>query len=699
MTKIVKFAYITKSTRLRPTILRTLETAVTHQAVKAQRVDPKGEEDLEHPFDQSYESDAQLVSLPPLGAHATSKHPIFLIDPSRQRPSAPDCIFLANHMIPNSDDPEVWVLYTPPKENIRLPLVYYFHTNDQRRKLMLCQSPLGLWLDNRNVDNVLLSVTALPMALIDALQVSRHLQTADSEKAVVSLTPGRALKSYHHELAHVVKSQIMSKKRKAPPRAAKKDPWSIDELLTSSKSRLIDIDLHGSLAEFFSDESNWAQIPDSEKDFIRDLLPSHLELNEDGSIPSSFWKHSSEFRLDCRNLQEDLRSGRMDPEWQRQAAQAMEERAAGKFDDFKEKEFEEFWGQKQKVDSAVLAGNASRVKLDELLREGLFKVGDMWCFDYTWGRGADAIRVEKECKIVKIDGKSITLAIPSGQLKFARRLDQTSSPEKDETIASHVSTVTPKIQTMDGNDTSMQEVVMIDGDAEVKEPSTFIPQTGSANEVGEDARGATEIHKAVHPADQEAAAGNRVVSADVTDIVRTEPLASTEVSAPPLLRESSTVSSELSDPPPSPEEAVSSIQPTVDGDPDPFPASTEHISPFNDHTDPLSATAEHRPTITVDPDSLPAATHYNPTVNDHPDPLSAATEYDVVLYTTTGMWELEKQIVQIDGRAKPGSRTASTWRAIRCRRNEQDMGSLFEIRDEYYAYKINKGDYRCERRS
>ncbi|KAI4102652.1 MAG: hypothetical protein LQ345_007363 [Seirophora villosa] len=522
-------------------------------------------------------------------------------------------------------------------------------TNDQRRKCKLCQFPLGLRLDNRNVDHVLLSVTAQPMALIDALQVSKHLQTADSEKAVVSLTPGPGLK--------------------------------------------------GSLADFFSNESNWAQIPDSEKDFIRDLLPSHLELNEDGSIPTSFWKHSSEFRLDCRNLQEDLRSGRMDPEWQRQAAQAMEERAAGKFDDFKEREFEEYWGQKQKVDSTVLAGNASRVKLDELLREGLFKMGDMWCFDYTWGRGADAIRVEKECKIVEIDGKSITLAIPSRQLKFARRLDQTTSPEKDETTTSHQSAIAPKTQTVDGKDTSMQEFAMINGDAEIQERSTFIPKTDSAKEVGEDARRSTEIHNAVHPADQEAATENRVESANVTDIVRTEPLASTQESAPSLLRESSTVSSELSDPPPSPEEAASSTQPTVDGDPDPFPATTEHIPTFDDHTDPLSATAESRPTVTGDPDSLPAAREYKPTVNDHPDPLSAATEYDVVLYTTTGMWELEKQIVKIDGRAKPGSRTASTWRAIRCRRNEQDMGSLFEIRDEYYAYKINKGDYRCERRS
>ncbi|KAL8969261.1 MAG: hypothetical protein Q9197_004431 [Variospora fuerteventurae] len=457
----------------------------------------------------------------------------------------------------------------------------------------------------------------------------------------------------------------MSKKRKAPPRVAKKDPWSIDELLTSSKSRLIDIDLHGSLAKYFSDESNWTQIPDSEKDFIRDLLPPNLDLNEDGSVPSSFWKHSSEFRLDCRNLQEDLRSGRMDPEWQRQAAQAMEERAAGKFDDFKEREFEEYWGQKQKVDYAVLAGQASRVKLEELLREGLFQVGDVWCFDYTWGRGANAVQVDKECKIVKIEGKRVTLAIPSGQLKFARRLDQTTSSVKDEALAAQESTVVPKTQPLDGNDTGIQETAMGNHLAEVKARCTFIPETALAKEVrGDDGNGG-EGPRVVHSTDQEVFAEKHSESSNVTGIVQTESLASIEVSAPPLLRESSTVSSELSELPPSPDKTPSSTQPTIGDEPEPPPVATEHI----------------------------------PTLNERPEPLSAATEHDVVLYTTTGMWELEKQIVKIDGRAKPGSRTASTWRAIRCRRNEQDMGSLFEIRDEYYAYKINQGDYRCERRS
>lgn len=155
----------------------------------------------------------------------------------------------------------------------------------------------------------------------------------------------------------------------------------------------------GKLADFFNDPEIWSQVSESDKDYIRSLLPPFVELNDDGSIPESFWKYNTEFRSQCRYLQEDLRVGRMDPEWQRQAYQAMKERAEGKFDSWKEKEFEEFWGQKQKVASNALAGHASKVQLEELLNKGLFQVGDMWTFSYTFRKGSTKIPVEKECKV------------------------------------------------------------------------------------------------------------------------------------------------------------------------------------------------------------------------------------------------------------------------------------------------------------
>lgn len=374
-----------------------------------------------------------------------------------------------------------------------------------------------------------------------------------------------------------------------------------------------------------------------------------MELNDDGSIPTSFWKYNQEFRLDCRNLKEDLRTGRMDPAWQQQAAQAMEERAAGHFDDFKEKEFEEYWGQKQKVEWDVLAGHASKVRLEELLKEELFKVGDVWCFDHTFGRGKDAIRVEKECKIVSIDGKSITLAIPPGHLKFARRLErQTPSPD-DEAMATSPPAVARKSVAVNDTATSVEGPSAIDDGIEGKASPALVAGP-DANDINSEPRN-TDTETAVDVRHD----GEGTDTKDSLDLH----VGSTNDGTNP--------------------------QPPTAG---PEPASTRTSSPTK------SSVLSDLPRISED---LP--TSVKSTTSDRPDPLSAATEYDIILYTTTGLWELEKEILKIDGRVKPGSRTASTWRVIRCRRNEQDMGSLFEMRDEYYAYKVAKGNYRVERRS
>lgn len=403
--------------------------------------------------------------------------------------------------------------------------------------------------------------------------------------------------------------------------------------------------MQSKLAAFFSHPLNWDQVSDADKDYIRTLLPPHAELNDDGSIPAAFWKYNPEFRLDCRNLQDDLRAGRMDPEWQRQAAQAMEERAAGEFDNFKEKEFEEFWGQKQKVDWTALAGHASKVRLEELLKSGLFKVGDAWCFNHTFGRGSEAFRVEKECKVLSIERESITLAIPPGRLKFARRLAPDTSSINGKTTGEHSSTVQPETGATNGEEAYRKNAAVKD-DGLDKEQPTSVPEANGPFIKGEpiSADSATPIE--VRAEKEEPATAEQ--TSYTTVFANTRPQTPVAEPVPQLLDQLSTGSSELSEPPP-------------DSD-----AFTEPAEP-----------------VTSEP----------------PDALAAATEYDIILYTTTGLHDLEKKILQIDGRAKPGSRTDSTWRRIRCRRDNQDVGSLFEMRDEYYANKVAKGNYGVERRS
>lgn len=112
-----------------------------------------------------------------------------------------------------------------------------------------------------------------------------------------------------------------------------------------------------------------------------------------------YFKYDPDFRRGIREFQEDLSSGRLDPKWQTAAAEAMEERARGEFDAYKENNYEEFWGQKQKLHWHALAGEATALKLDTMIENGTFRVGDEWFFSRVIGRKDKRVLIEKECTV------------------------------------------------------------------------------------------------------------------------------------------------------------------------------------------------------------------------------------------------------------------------------------------------------------
>lgn len=210
------------------------------------------------------------------------------------------------------------------------------------------------------------------------------------------------------------------------------------------KSPLIDIDLVKLLAK----PEAWNCLDEVEKRQILDLLPDHIHPipdppGEDGTeakippLPESFLRYSNHWRNGVRQFQVDLENGRYDPEWLRQAAEASQERAEGRFDKFKEEEFEQFWGQKQKLNYSVIAGESSRVKLVTLIEEGLVRVGDVWKYSRSFGKGGSRILVEKEAKIMEINGATLSFVIPPGQRVF---VPQTQSPVTHESPRSNSST-------------------------------------------------------------------------------------------------------------------------------------------------------------------------------------------------------------------------------------------------------------------
>lgn len=139
-----------------------------------------------------------------------------------------------------------------------------------------------------------------------------------------------------------------------------------------------------------ANQEAWDCLEEDEKKQILNLLPEHTHPTADLSandsdakippLPQDFLRYSNNWRGGVRQFQVDLECGRYDPEWLSQADEAMMERADGKFDNWKDKEFEQFWGQKQKLHYASYAGEARQVKLETMVEHGVICKGDIWTY-------------------------------------------------------------------------------------------------------------------------------------------------------------------------------------------------------------------------------------------------------------------------------------------------------------------------------
>ncbi|OCL07528.1 hypothetical protein AOQ84DRAFT_440139 [Glonium stellatum] len=125
--------------------------------------------------------------------------------------------------------------------------------------------------------------------------------------------------------------------------------WDPEYLVTNPKSKLANANL---LSILTGDEA-WDVLSESEQAVLYSMLPATptnatLVVLDPTPRPDDLSKRNTAFVTDIRKFQEDLGAGFYDPRWQEAAAEAMELRAAGTFDEWKEKETEAFWGQKMK---------------------------------------------------------------------------------------------------------------------------------------------------------------------------------------------------------------------------------------------------------------------------------------------------------------------------------------------------------------
>ena len=235
------------------------------------------------------------------------------------------------------------------------------------------------------------------------------------------------------------KGRTIPKRGKAAAKP-KRDPYTDQDLLFSEKSKLVGVDLvvclvpftaalhltsqsdhltdHSLAQKLFANPLAWDLLDDTEKQELRDLLPTKTPYDAEGRPAAEFLRYNNAWRNGVRLFQEDVAEGRYEREWLEQAEQAHRERREGQFDAWKAREFEAFWGQKAHVDPARWAREMGKIPLESLVRDGEVKVGDVWEYAKTLGRGRGKFLLEKEVTILEVlEGTMLRVVIPPGQRK------------------------------------------------------------------------------------------------------------------------------------------------------------------------------------------------------------------------------------------------------------------------------------------
>ncbi|KAL3495567.1 Asx homology domain-containing protein [Aspergillus germanicus] len=419
---------------------------------------------------------------------------------------------------------------------------------------------------------------------------------------------------------------------KRNPRRTAKDRWEEEKLLTSDKSQLIDLPLVKLLAL----PEAWECLEEDEKKEILDLLPAdthpkpHTPPDDPDvkipPLPESFVRYGEHWRDAIRHFQLDLQNGRYDPQWVREAEEAVQQRAAGKFDKFKEQEFEEFWGQKQKMDRTLTAGQSSAVKLSTLIEHGVVRKGDIWKWSRSFSRPKTL--VEKEARIIDIDGHSLTFAIPPGQRVFLK-----AAPAPDETKATIV---------------------------DKPESSPKAPPISPISDCF-----MVEKDEALDTKDEPEAPPSRKRSAEP----ETEPPAK-RPRGRPHKQPRATAKSKANI-------AVQIINLEPEGEQSPtLPNGQGYDEPAPELQNGNQEPADE---MMTDLNSAQNANH-----EELPSPSTINGESDeIIVPNITLPTGLTLKMLEVDGRVKPTNGNA--WKEIRCFRDNQDMGTLWEVRQAWYV--------------
>lgn len=86
------------------------------------------------------------------------------------------------------------------------------------------------------------------------------------------------------------------------------------------------------------------------------------------------------------HVEADIAEGKYTPANQAAIVEARKRSEAGEFNEFKDNKFEQFWGQKQRVNYEAVAGDTREVKITTLAKHQVLRVGDVFSLRRTFGK-------------------------------------------------------------------------------------------------------------------------------------------------------------------------------------------------------------------------------------------------------------------------------------------------------------------------
>lgn len=516
-------------------------------------------------------------------------------------------------------------------------------------------------------------------------------------------------------------------------------------------------------------------------------------------------RYSNNWRDGIRQFQLDLQNGRYDPEWLRQAEQARKQRENGDFDSFKEQEFEQFWGQKQRLNKKLLAGESAKVRLSELIDAGVILLGDVWRFRYFFKTAEVPVTVDKEgrvssfilifrssadkSQIDEIDGARISFTFPTGTRTFLSttapgtkktevaaesdtRLDVTvtasqeipagvseiSTDQKNQVVEHNIKAKQPNTGASENAPRSTAEMT---ANMTAKDPPSLITYTSvpdsteDPDEVIDSAQfsnlasSASEGGAPDRPHDEQNGGSVQVIIVNKTSSPRTadetlkRPTPPSESEPPPKrqrgrprkqTQENASSSEDVATTPKTPRISVEIMKSN------PSPSNEKKIPEQSSENMPsdIEATAPNQPAMTPtskdqEPDQLEdkitsttiglkiGETKQNRLDFDPIDdpisrnelassPLSSAISFEepgpteekckkqpkleqpelenleITIRDIQSPLSFVKNVLKVDGR-NPDGRTSNAWKEVRCYRNNQDMGTLWDVRQAWYLKK------------